>query len=146
MQYHGVVRMRYNPPDVDEDAVIQSYLEEALELFEEVGSDFEREGNHREELGAHDARCNVLNSIGMHKQKQKLFGEASLYFRKNLDVRLNKLASDHAGLGQAYVSLGSNLLHNQPPHEEDSARAKEALPLRVCNAGKSAEKKYQLRT
>lgn len=130
MQYHGVVRMRYGPTDVqDEGQRIQTYLDEALALFDESASRFEHDGNHRDELGAHGAKCDVLNSIGMQKQKQKLFGEASRYFRKHLDVRLSKLSSDHAGLGQAYVSLGSNLLHDQPPHEEDAARAKEALPL-----------------
>ena len=50
-------------------------------------------------------------------------------YRKALNIRVAKLASDAAGLAQAYVSLGNNLVIAQEPAEKQLERCQEGLTL-----------------
>ena len=111
--------MIHNPKTLDEDDLIQAFLAEAQEIFDTMS----------DSATTSALRCDTLNSMGMHKQSRKLFAGATEYFRKALNIRVAKLASDAAGLAQAYVSLGNNLVIAQEPAEKQLERCQEALPL-----------------
>ena len=114
-QYHAAVRMRHNPKTLDEFELITKFLDDAKTIFTNKG--------------AHSDLCNTLNSIGMLKQSRKLYADASDYFKRVIEIRTDKLPTDRAGLAQAFVSLGTNLLKDQPPVEKAQQRYQYALPL-----------------
>lgn len=65
----------------------------------------------------------------MLKQSRKLHAEATDFYRRVIEIRTDKLINDRAGLAQAFVSLGVNLLKDQQPADMAQERYREALPL-----------------
>lgn len=128
-QFHGVVRMIFNPKDVDEYDEISASLDEALAIFTALPA-------------SHKYACDTLNSLGSLKQKRHAYKDAYSFFHKRLEIQESKLANDKGGLAQAYVSLGTLLLAVDVPKLaiaacpsygaralDEKERCAEALPL-----------------
>ena len=94
-QYHGVVRYIFNPKVEREEAIIRESLNKSRAI--------------REAIGDYSGLADTLNSIGMLKMSHKLFRDARTIFERVVEIRERHVASDHAGLAQANVSLGEAL-------------------------------------
>ena len=98
LQGLGVTLLIYNT-DRSEDKLIENYLTESLEL--------------RESKLLRKAMGETLNSLGMLKQKQKLYAEAEQVFRRSLETRRkmpegeDKGKEKHKDIAQSLVSLGT---------------------------------------
>ena len=63
-------------------------------------------GPVRESIEDYGGLAETLNTLGMIKIKHKLLLDARNIFERVVDIRRKHCSTDHAGLAQAFVSLG----------------------------------------